>query len=108
FNASRWRSNSQWNCDMTHLVNKPATVERLESRRLLSAGDVDPTFGDGGLVSLQAAPGGTALQSVAPCRDGKSFIVVGMLAPPERGLVMRVDGSGRPDPSFGGGDGRVE
>src|SRR4051794_20420450 len=71
--------------------------EQLESRRMLSAGDLDPTFGTGGkLVSEQV---GFNVNGLAVQRDGK-IVAVGMLN--NDFGVARLNANGTLDTSFGG------
>ena len=70
--------------------------EPLESRRMLSAGDLDTSFGIGGKLAFEALPfkpHGTAMQA-----DGK-LIAVGQLDGDF--AVARLNPDGRLDPSFG-------
>ena len=71
--------------------------EPLESRRLLSAGSLDPTFGVGGVVveAAHVTPNDMVVQS-----DGKILISVGF-------QVMRFNANGSLDTSFGD-DGAVD
>jgi uncharacterized delta-60 repeat protein len=46
-------------------------VESLEGRRLLSAGDLDPSFGYGGVVTTHLGDGVDTVRSVAVQADGK-------------------------------------
>ena len=89
------------------------SVEALEPRRLLSAGDLDASFGAGGKV-LTDLPGGlsaTGLSAVLQT-DGK-LVVAGRVAragdPEGDFLVARyaAGNSGQLDPGFGGGAGFV-
>ena len=82
-----------------------ALVESLESRRLLTLGAPDPTFGSGGLaeVSLSTATVQLTVSSGALQRDGK--ILIAGAGP---FVLQRFNPDGTPDPAFGGGDGRTE
>ncbi|MDB5296673.1 MAG: hypothetical protein JWO31_2656, partial [Phycisphaerales bacterium] len=104
----------------------PAVTEALEGRRLLSAGgDLDPTFGAGGRTTLafpaaadpadpDFADDGVSLSAI-DSRNGMTVIagshVYGHHVPgtPDfssvDAAVVRLTAAGRPDPSFGGGDG---
>lgn len=77
--------------------------------RLDSSGHRDPSFGNGGVVSLLQGPGpGDGIQDVnAPVVDesGKIYLSTRPIGPCDEGepaLVGRLDDSGRADPSFGG------
>jgi uncharacterized delta-60 repeat protein len=94
-----------------------AVAEPLESRRLLSAGDLDPGFGSGGLSALptQAPEPGrppiflNVVESLAAAPGGKTVVAgVGDDADgyANDNLVLgRLTAAGKPDPAFGGGDG---
>ena len=69
-------------------------VELLERRVLLSAGQLDPTFGTGGIVTDLSLPAGT----IAVQADGKVVTAGGMLGNFE---VARFNANGSPDTSFG-------
>jgi uncharacterized delta-60 repeat protein len=78
----------------------------LEERTLLSAGDLDPTFGNGGLVTT-GFPGSPSLraQSVALQADGR-VVVVGFASSSSRSFQMavaRYDSDGTLDSTFGNG-----
>src|SRR5688572_21592539 len=81
-----------------------ASVEPLEGRRLLAAGDLDPTFGRGGVVLPDPTThrGGAAAVALQP--DGK--IVSGGTFEPERQgpvhfALLRYNADGSTDRSFG-------
>jgi uncharacterized delta-60 repeat protein len=81
-------------------------LESLEDRCLLSAGDLDPTFGAGGLVRgrLAESYAQTAAALVQP--DGK-VLLAGDQGGTDRDFVLvRLGLDGSPDPTFGDG-GRV-
>src|SRR5439155_12107277 len=85
-------------------------LETLESRTLLSAGDLDPTFGQGGKV-LTAFEGSQQDEATAVARqaDGK-LVVAGTsradINHPPRLALARYNPDGSLDASFDG-DGRV-
>src|SRR4051812_29195448 len=85
-------------------------VERLERRRLLSAGDLDPTFGHGGFGSVSL--GDVTVQKMLAQPDGK-ILVRGYTARfnGEQDLLVptlvRLNPDGSRDKSFGGGDGKI-
>ena len=81
-------------------------IEWLEPRTLLSAGDLDPSFGAGGTVVTEFTHGSTNLSSgsgaaVAVQADGR-LIVAGEVAGGEL-AVARYLPDGTPDPGFGRG-----
>jgi uncharacterized delta-60 repeat protein len=76
--------------------------EPLESRRMLSAGDLDPSFGVGGKFVSERV--GFAVNQVALQRDGK-IVAVGELN--TNFAVARLNPNGTLDKSFGGGSGLV-
>src|SRR3954466_4915635 len=67
--ALRARQFSKWR--RAHKAIKPVACEALEMRKLLSAGDLDPTFGNGGIVLGPALTSGDA---VAVQSDGKVLL----------------------------------
>jgi uncharacterized delta-60 repeat protein len=82
-------------------ISHCATCETLEVRRLLAAGDLDPTFSGDGKVSLDF-PGGALISkdvAIQPL-DGKS-VVVGMRG--DNAAVARFNVDGSLDTSFGVG-----
>lgn len=79
--------------------------EALEDRRLLSAGDLDPAFGNGGkyLPSDQDAPPAFILPTdMAVQGDGK--ILVTGIGVHDVGTVFRLTADGKLDPTFAGGN----
>jgi uncharacterized delta-60 repeat protein len=87
-------------------------VELLERRRLLAAGQLDPTFGAGGLATSGPPELSAAGQAVAVQGDGKilvagySFANGGFeprLGEPGDHLLRRFNADGSPDLSFGAG-----
>ena len=74
--------------------------ESLESRQLLSGGELDPTFGAGGKLIAQSV--GFPIADLAVQSDGK-IVAVGQ----RNGdfAVARLNANGTLDASFGGGDG---
>src|SRR4051812_39045428 len=55
--------------------NRSGTVEPLEARRLLSAGDLDPTFGAGGKVVSDLADARDTARAAVVQSDGKTVVV---------------------------------
>jgi uncharacterized delta-60 repeat protein len=84
------------------------TVQALEDRTLLSAGDLDPTFGDGGkVITSLTAVNPERFNSVAIQADGK-IVAAGVSVSRDGGedfAVARYLPTGAPDPGFGGGTG---
>jgi uncharacterized delta-60 repeat protein len=73
-------------------------LELLESRTLLNAGLLDPTFGTGGKVTTHFMGNGLALQS-----DGKIVVVGRTSALPSPFVVARYNPDGSLDTTFGTG-----
>jgi uncharacterized delta-60 repeat protein len=85
-------------------------AEPLEGRRLLSAaGDLDPTFGTGGFWSAAGLGPTLSVTDVTSAPGGKTVVVAAVASGPDGGpgllTLVRLDAAGRPDPTFGGGDG---
>lgn len=76
--------------------------ERLEDRRLLTAGDLDPSFGAGGFAS--ASFGTESVASIDVAAFGNRTYAAG--ATRGRIVLAAFDNAGRPDPALGG-DGTV-
>jgi uncharacterized delta-60 repeat protein len=85
------------------------SIEPLEQRRVLAAGSLDPTFGNGGIVTTDflgtfAATTGAAAVTNA---NGKIIVVGGSSAPGGTDIaVVRYNGDGSLDSTFGD-DGHV-
>src|SRR5438552_849991 len=81
-------------------------LERLEPRVLLSAGDLDSTFGDGGKVLTSLTGGFDAATSAIVLGDGK-VLVGGRVTPPNGGggwvALARYNNDGSLDDTFGDG-----
>ena len=80
--------------------SRPCLLEALESRCLMSAGDLDPTFGVGGKVLAQNV--GFPVADIAVQPNGK-IIAVGRLN--NDFAVARLNPDGKLDRTFGSGDG---
>lgn len=65
---------------------------------------LDPDFGSGGTVVLPVSPGSNADEAFAlvPDAEGRILIAGYSSVPHQRMVVVRLDASGTPDPSFGG------
>src|SRR4051812_19498158 len=90
----------------THSARKSfrRLIESLESRRLLSAGDLDVTFaGNGKLTTDWSAAGATNdfVRDVAVQNDGKILVLLGQ-------DLVRYNADGTKDLAFGGGDGMAD
>lgn len=72
-----------------------AVVEMLEPRRLLSAGDLDAFYGNGGIASIM---GGTVAKAVVSLPDGRAYVAGGGL---QDVTLARVWFDGAPDRTFG-------
>src|SRR4051812_43129268 len=84
-----------------------ACAEPLEDRRLLSAGDLDPTFGVGGKVTTDITTSiyNSGQQSVIQ-PDGKIVVAAYVFGPAGGDMgISRYNTNGTLDTSFGGGDG---
>ena len=96
-----WRANSR-RSHAVRFLHDPSLVEILESRRLLTAGDLDATFGVGGHVQTEYATSTDASRALATVvqSDGK------IVAAGEGGIV-RFLADGSLDATFGT-EGRVQ
>src|SRR5687768_14654213 len=88
-----------------------ATLESLERRVLMAAGDPDPTFGQAGVAAGNFGGTAAVFKDVAVLSDGK-ILAVGARSNGQGGaasdfLVARYNADGSADTSFGGGDGFV-
>jgi uncharacterized delta-60 repeat protein len=72
-------------------------AEHLEPRRLMAAGDLDPSFGGVGAMDVDLFHPLFGVQRVVPIPGG-DFLVIGQ-------EIRRYKPNGTLDPSFGGGDG---
>ena len=83
---------------------RPAPVEALEGRTLLSVSPLDPTFHGGTVVVNRDAPGLTTATAVATQRDGKVVVIGnGSTAGASTVLAQRYNVDGTPDATFGVG-----
>ena len=78
-------------------------IEPIEPRLLLSAGQLDPHFGDDGVATI-AMPGGAVaeLHDLEALPDGR---ILGVGTSNSRLIFARLRYDGGPDPSFGGASG---
>src|SRR5271170_3143710 len=86
-------------------------IEAIEPRTMLSAGEFDPTFGSGGIVTLTPQTGLTlSVGGAAVQNDGKVLVSVenaigsvatGDISTPTSGEILRLLTDGSPDPAFG-------
>src|SRR5437868_3525494 len=92
----------------TGCTGKPSfrpRLERLEDRRLLAAGDLDPTFGMASQVTTDfQGPADSSGQALAVQPDGKIVMVGGPEIFNARGwFLTRYNPDGSLDPTFGSG-----
>jgi uncharacterized delta-60 repeat protein len=80
---------------------RPLRLEALEERTLLNAGDLDPTFGNGGLVVTNFGDTFASGNTLAVQADGR-ILIAGQYAAHDFGLA-RFNSDGSPDSSFGRG-----
>lgn len=81
-------------------------VEQMEGRRMLSAGDLDPSFDMDGKVTTAIGDSSFA-NAVAVQSDGRLIVVGGSSAGDTDFAIIRYNTDGSLDPTFGGGDGIV-
>ena len=72
------------------------------STSLLKDGDLDPTFGDGGIVTGYVVGNGDSFNAVALQKDGK-IVIAGNVTDPIDFVVIRLTTEGNFDPTFGTG-----
>src|SRR4051794_19064331 len=72
-------------------------IEVLEPRRLLTAGQLDPTFGAGGATAIQVEAGGS-IGSITPLPDGKLLIAASFDG---KLNFFRLNSDGSRDDAFG-------
>ncbi|MDB5321660.1 MAG: Delta-60 repeat-containing protein, partial [Phycisphaerales bacterium] len=79
-------------------------IELLEPRMLLTAGALDRTFGNGGIVTTDL-PGPTHVyaSALAMQKDGKIVIAGNAVGAGNDIVITRLNPAGTPDPSFGAG-----
>jgi uncharacterized delta-60 repeat protein len=89
-------------CTRVRISNASVLTEKLELRRLLSAGQFDSGFGDSGTAFAELVPGGSC-NAGAVAGDGKILLVGGssVSGGPSRDAVVRLNVDGTPDLSFG-------
>src|SRR5436305_15169906 len=90
---------SQWSGRARLSAAVRPVVEQLEARRLLSAGQLEPTFGNGGIVTDFSHPGANA---VAVQADGK-IIEAGLAHYGGQAVISiaRFNANGTLDTTFG-------
>src|SRR5688572_23773030 len=89
------------------LHRRSVRAEPLEGRRLLSAGDLDPTWGDGGVFGPEL-PGGLFMNGAEPIdtRNGRTVFTTRLLSgsgADTGAALIRLDDRGLLDPTFGEG-----
>ena len=81
--------------------------EQLVAARFTPGGDLDPSFGAGGLVTLDASPSDDFAAALTILSDGRVLIAGGLGAPPDAETgdtwLVRLTPGGQLDPSFGTG-----
>src|SRR5437868_6631003 len=87
-------------------------IEQLERRVLFAAaaGDLDSTFGTGGVLRDDVAGGADLTRAITVDAQGRTIILGDAEEPANSGTrtpVRRYLGNGAIDTSFGGGDGKV-
>src|SRR3954469_3200417 len=84
-----------------------ASFERLEERRFLSAGSLDPTFGTGGKVTTDFSGGNDQGRQVVAGLGGKIVVIGNTNGPAGSGFqnfgLARYNPDGSLDSSFGAG-----
>jgi uncharacterized delta-60 repeat protein len=77
-------------------------IETIESRVLLTAGQLDPFFGTGGIVTTTLPGGASEIYHVEPMPDGRLLAVGGYDSPAGDKLIFaRYLRDGQPDTTFG-------
>lgn len=102
-NRSRWNNAGRFAARVEASRSAFAGAEPLERRRLLSAGSLDPTFGQGGVVLVNDASqfDTTTVASVMQ-PDGKAVLVgTAKTNTGAAGAVIRLDANGQRDATFG-------
>src|SRR2546423_754276 len=82
-------------------MNTLFALEPMESRRLLSSGQLDPTFGNAGRI-VDAGVNADHVDVAAVGSDGK-IVVAGSVAGSSEVFIERYTTGGAPDPAFNGG-----
>ena len=85
-------------------VTRTARIEPLEGRMLLSAGDLDPTFGAGGKALLPDSSGAAQYHvSADAVQTDRKIVLAGSVVNGSTSsfLLERVNADGTPDASFG-------
>ncbi len=80
----------------------PSGIERLESRRLLSAGEIDATFGSGGITTLDLAGETETIAQLLPAPNGK-LLAFGRADSGNRLVIARFNSDGKLDTTFATG-----
>jgi uncharacterized delta-60 repeat protein len=81
-----------------------AAIESLESRQLLSAGSLDPTFGSGGVAAAPAFGPINGVPAIAAENNGNYLVATDKEMPfpyPDQIVVSQYNSSGALDTSFG-------
>jgi uncharacterized delta-60 repeat protein len=88
---------------MPFLRHTKSSLESLEGRVLLAAGQLDPSFGDGGVVTFDPTPLRENISLFARTPDGKLLIAGEGSGAEDVPYVKRLNANGSPDASFGPG-----
>lgn len=75
--------------------------------RYLPSGVLDTSFGQPGLLRIDAAEGGDFHLTDMTVDSSDRIVMTGSAGVPYRAVVMRLEPNGAPDSTFGGGDGIV-
>src|SRR4051794_28057910 len=74
-------------------------IERLEQRRMLSAGDLDSSFGSGGIATLDLGGDAETVAQLLPAPNGK-LLAFGRADTGNRLVIARFNSDGTLDSSF--------
>src|SRR5262245_60239759 len=83
-------------------------LEALECRRLMSAGDLDPTFSTDGMQIVDLAGSGNEMVNATAVQSDGKVVLAGKYTSGELDFfVARLNKDGSTDTTFGGGDGFI-
>jgi uncharacterized delta-60 repeat protein len=83
-------------------IKQGSALELLEQRRLLSAGEIDTTFGNNGFATLDVGGEAETIAQLLPAPNGK-FLAFGKADAGNALIVARFNGDGTLDTSFASG-----
>ena len=86
-------------------LGRGASANAFAFARYLPGGTLDPSFGAGGLRTVEIAPAGGDADDIALAPDGK-VVAVGSNGAGGKAVVVRLTENGDPDAGFGPGGGR--